>query len=149
MQIPFDNRYVTLGEGFYARSSPTAVKKPELIKFNDALARELGMATDRVCASAADIFSGNALPEGAEPLAMAYAGHQFGHFNPQLGDGRALLIGEVIDRHGRRRDIALKGSGRTPFSRRGDGKAIFTSFHNEHQITRDMEIILYEMILSL
>ena len=71
----------------------------------------------------AAIFAGNALPEGAEPIAQAYAGHQFGGFSPQLGDGRALLLGEVIDRQGRRRDIAFKGSGRTPFSRGGDGKA--------------------------
>jgi uncharacterized protein YdiU (UPF0061 family) len=69
------------------------------------------------------MFSGNALPEGATPIAQAYAGHQFGNFAPQLGDGRALLIGEVIDRHGCRRDLAFKGSGRTPFSRNGDGKA--------------------------
>ena len=74
-------------------------------------------------ADGAALFAGNVLPEGAEPIAQAYAGHQFGGFSPQLGDGRALLLGEVIDRHGRRRDIAFKGSGRTPFSRGGDGKA--------------------------
>jgi uncharacterized protein YdiU (UPF0061 family) len=139
MQIPFDNCYVTLGEGFYARSSPTAVKKPGLIKFNDALARELGMATDRVCASAADIFSGNALPEGAEPLAMAYAGHQFGHFNPQLGDGRALLLGEINGSDGARYDIHLKGSGPTHFSRNGDGRSALGPVLREYLVSEAMQ----------
>ncbi len=97
---------------------------PVLLFFNRTLAWELGLELAHLPRhTLADMFSGNALPEGAEPIAQAYAGHQFGQFNPQLGDGRALLIGEVIDRRGRRRDLALKGSGRTPFSRRGDGKA--------------------------
>ena len=88
------------------------------------LAEELGLdLTSLDAAARAAIFAGNTLPEGAEPLAQAYAGHQFGGFSPQLGDGRALLLGEVIDRQGRRRDIAFKGSGRTPFARGGDGKA--------------------------
>jgi len=123
MQIPFNNRYASLGEGFFEKIRPTPVKKPELIKFNDALARELGISTGQVAASGAAVFSGNTLPEGAEPLAMAYAGHQFGQFNPQLGDGRALLLGEVKGLDGVRYDIHLKGSGPTRFSRNGDGRS--------------------------
>ncbi|MDD3530538.1 MAG: YdiU family protein [Gallionellaceae bacterium] len=120
----FDNSYARTLPGFYEACRPAAVPAPELLFLNRGLAAELGLDLDGLDAPAlAELFSGNVLPEGAEPIAQAYAGHQFGQFNPQLGDGRALLIGEVIDRHGRRRDIALKGSGRTPFSRRGDGKA--------------------------
>ncbi len=122
--IPFDNSYARELPGFYAACQPASVPSPVLLFFNRGLAEELRLGLDgRDEAALANLFSGNTLPEGAEPIAQAYAGHQFGQFNPQLGDGRALLIGEVIDRHGRRRDIALKGSGRTPFSRRGDGKA--------------------------
>ncbi|MDD4881931.1 MAG: protein adenylyltransferase SelO family protein, partial [Gallionellaceae bacterium] len=123
-RIPFDNTYARDLPGFYEPCQPATVPAPELLFFNRGLAEELrlGLAGQDAAALAA-MFSGNALPEGAQPIAQAYAGHQFGQFNPQLGDGRALLIGEVIDRQGRRRDIALKGSGRTPFSRRGDGKA--------------------------
>jgi uncharacterized protein YdiU (UPF0061 family) len=95
-----------------------------MLRFNDSLARELGLEADALnSAHGAQVFSGSEVPAGAEPLAQAYAGHQFGGFVPQLGDGRAVLLGEVIDRQGRRRDIALKGSGRTPFARGGDGKA--------------------------
>jgi uncharacterized protein YdiU (UPF0061 family) len=120
----FDNSYARDLPGFYAHCRPAPVRSPTLLFFNRGLAQELGLdLTDQDDAALAAMFSGNALPEGAEPIAQAYAGHQFGQFNPQLGDGRALLIGEVIDRKGQRRDIALKGSGRTPFSRRGDGKA--------------------------
>ena len=139
MQIPFDNRYVTLGEGFFDRSSPVPVKNPDLIIFNDTLARELGITTGHVCASAADIFSGNRLPEGAEPLAMAYAGHQFGHFNPQLGDGRALLLGEVKGSDGARYDIHLKGSGPTRFSRNGDGRSALGPVLREYLVSEAMQ----------
>jgi serine/tyrosine/threonine adenylyltransferase len=122
--IPFDNTYARDLPGFYEPCQPATVRDPVLLFLNHGLAEELqlGLAgwDDALLAA---MFSGNALPEGAQPIAQAYSGHQFGQFNPQLGDGRALLIGEVIDRLGRRRDIALKGSGRTPFSRRGDGKA--------------------------
>ena len=122
--IPFDNTYARDLPGFYAPCQPESVQAPVLLFFNRGLAEELqlGLAGQDDTALTA-MFSGNALPEGAQPIAQAYSGHQFGQFSPQLGDGRALLIGEVIDRQGRRRDIALKGSGRTPFSRRGDGKA--------------------------
>lgn len=126
--IPFDNTYARDLPGFYEPCQPTPVPSPVLLFFNRGLAEELGLEArlglaGEDAAALAAMFSGNALPEGAQPIAQAYAGHQFGQFSPQLGDGRALLIGEVVDRHGRRRDIALKGSGRTPFSRRGDGKA--------------------------
>lgn len=122
--IAFDNSYARELPGFYADCRPAIVRSPALLFLNRELAHELRLDLDGLDAGTlAAMFSGNQLPEGAQPIAQAYAGHQFGHFSPQLGDGRALLIGEVIDRHGRRRDIALKGSGRTPFSRRGDGKA--------------------------
>ena len=122
--FPFDNSYARLPERFSAAVLPTPVKAPRLIAFNRRLADELlldvsGLDDERLAA----IFSGNVVPQGAEPLAMAYAGHQFGGFVPQLGDGRAILLGEVIDVNGKRRDIQLKGSGPTPFSRRGDGRA--------------------------
>ena len=120
----FDNTYVRDLPGSYVPWQPVAVPAPRLLYFNDALATELGLDTAVLRGAAgAALFAGNALPDDAEPIAQAYAGHQFGGFSPQLGDGRALLLGEVIDRAGRRRDIALKGSGRTPFSRGGDGKA--------------------------
>ncbi|NIA01234.1 MAG: YdiU family protein [Planctomycetia bacterium] len=138
MQIPFNNRYVTLGERFFARTDPTPVKKPELIKFNDALARELGISTDHDAALGAAVFSGNTLPEGAEPLAMAYAGHQFGHFSPQLGDGRALLLGEINRPDGARVDIHLKGSGPTCFSRNGDGRSALGPVLREYLVSEAM-----------
>ena len=113
----FSNSYARLPEHFFARLSPTTVAKPRLIKFNESLASELGVDTrglepDELAA----IFAGNVIPPGAAPIAMAYAGHQFGNFVPQLGDGRAILLGEVVDRNGERRDVQLKGAGRTPFS---------------------------------
>ncbi|HEU5337898.1 MAG TPA: protein adenylyltransferase SelO family protein, partial [Sulfuricaulis sp.] len=96
IHIPFDNRFVHLGEPFFVKAQPTPVSRPALIQFNHALARELGMSMDGASdAELAEIFSGNALPAGAEPLAMAYAGHQFGQFVPQLGDGRAIWLGEI------------------------------------------------------
>ena len=120
----FDNTYARDLPGSYVSWKPVAVPAPRLLYFNDALANELGLdAAALHGAEGAALFSGNALPDDAEPIAQAYAGHQFGGFSPQLGDGRALLLGEVVDRTGRRRDIAFKGSGRTPFSRGGDGKA--------------------------
>ena len=103
---------------------PASVPAPSMLWFNRALAEELGLDGETLAGDRGSaIFSGNETPEGATPIAQAYAGHQFGGFSPSLGDGRALLLGEVIDTHGSRRDIAFKGSGRTPFSRGGDGKA--------------------------
>jgi uncharacterized protein YdiU (UPF0061 family) len=120
----FDNSFARELPGFYVPQQPAAVRAPRLLFLNDSLAEELGLnLTSLDDAARAGIFAGNLLPDGAEPLAQAYAGHQFGGFSPQLGDGRALLLGEVIDRQGRHRDIAFKGSGRTPFARGGDGKA--------------------------
>jgi uncharacterized protein YdiU (UPF0061 family) len=120
----FDNTYARELVGFYKPWQPATAPAPQLLYLNEALASELGLDGQALQGQAwAAVFSGNHLPEGAEPLAQAYAGHQFGGFSPQLGDGRALLLGEVLDRQGLRRDIAFKGSGRTPFSRGGDGKA--------------------------
>jgi serine/tyrosine/threonine adenylyltransferase len=124
VHIPFDNTYARLPERFFARVNPAAVPAPRLIRVNGELAAGLGLdAAGLEGEAGAELFSGNRIPEGAEPIAQAYAGHQFGVFVPQLGDGRAILLGEVVDGGGRRRDIQLKGSGRTPFSRGGDGKA--------------------------
>jgi uncharacterized protein YdiU (UPF0061 family) len=120
----FDNSYARELEGFHTPWRPEAAPSPKSLFFNQPLAEELGLDVAALSGEAgAALFAGNALPEGAQPIAQAYAGHQFGGFSPQLGDGRAVLLGEVIDRAGKRRDIALKGSGRTPFSRGGDGKA--------------------------
>ncbi|NBE05914.1 protein adenylyltransferase SelO [Paragemmobacter ruber] len=123
MTIAFDNSWVRDLPGTYLSASPAPAPAPRLLAFNSRLAEGLGLDAAALREEAAEMFSGNRLPEGAEPVAQAYAGHQFGGFSPQLGDGRALLLGEVLDPAGRRWDIQLKGSGRTPFSRRGDGKA--------------------------
>ena len=120
-KIKFDNSFSKLPNKFYANVIPTPVKEPNLIKFNNTLAAQLGINLDpKECN---DYFSGNLLFNGSKPISMTYAGHQFGHWVPQLGDGRAVLLGEVIDNNGKRRDIQLKGSGPTPFSRMGDGRA--------------------------
>ena len=112
----FDNSYARTLDGFYAPWRGDVAPAPRFLKLNQELAEELGLDADRLNGhEGLRILSGSHAPEGAQPLAQAYAGHQFGGFSPQLGDGRALLIGEVIDRNGRRRDIHLKGSGRTPF----------------------------------
>ena len=138
----FDNTYARELEGAYAHWQPAQVPQPALVKLNHALADELGLAPDLLDSPlGARIFSGNALPEGASPIAQAYAGHQFGGFSPQLGDGRALLLGEVIDRHGQRRDIAFKGSGHTPFSRGGDGKAALGPVLREYLIGEAMHAL--------
>jgi len=120
----FDNSYARALPDAGVRWKPAPAPAPHLMYLNDALAAELGLDAAALRGDAgAALFAGNALPAGAEPLAQVYAGHQFGGFSPRLGDGRALLLGEVVDRHGRRRDIAFKGSGRTPYSRGGDGRA--------------------------
>jgi uncharacterized protein YdiU (UPF0061 family) len=123
-RFAFDNTYARDLPGAYVAWQPAPVPAPRLVWLNRALAAELGLDADALASPAGvTVLAGNAVPAGAQPLAQAYAGHQFGGFSPQLGDGRALLLGEVIDARGRRRDIAFKGSGRTPFSRGGDGKA--------------------------
>ncbi len=135
----FDNSYARLPERFYARLEATPVSTPRLLKINEALADELGLEPKALTSpDAIAALAGKGTPAGAEPLAMAYAGHQFGGFVPQLGDGRALLLGEVIDRHGRRRDIQLKGSGPTPFSRRGDGRAAIGPVLREYIVSEAM-----------
>jgi uncharacterized protein YdiU (UPF0061 family) len=136
------NTYSELPDRFYARLHPMPVANPALIKFNASLAADLGLHLAEVSEDAlAAIFSGNLLLPGSDPIAMAYAGHQFGHFVPQLGDGRALLLGEVIDGHGVRRDIQLKGSGRTPFSRGGDGRAAIGPVLREYIVSEAMHAL--------
>ncbi|OHV85745.1 YdiU family protein [Ensifer sp. LCM 4579] len=137
----FDNSFARLPEQFYARVEPTPVAEPWLIKLNRTLAEELRLDVEALERDGAAIFSGNRVPAGAEPLAMAYAGHQFGTFVPQLGDGRAILIGEVIDRNGKRRDIQLKGSGKTPYSRRGDGRAALGPVLREYIVSEAMHAL--------
>ncbi len=138
----FDNSFARELQGFYVAQQPAVARAPRLLFFNDALAEELGLDFNSLDdAERAALFAGNTLPDGAEPLAQAYAGHQFGGFSPQLGDGRALLLGEVIDRQGRRRDIAFKGSGRTPFARGGDGKAAVGPMLREVLISEAMHAL--------
>ena len=139
MRIPFDNTYVRLPGRFYSRVDPARVPGAELIRVNRALAGELGIDADWLeSAEGVAVLAGNVVPEGAEPLAQAYAGHQFGGFVPQLGDGRAILLGEVVDAKGRRRDIQLKGSGRTEWSRGGDGKAALGPVLREYLVSEAM-----------
>lgn len=137
--IPFDNAYARLPDRFFARLLPTPVAKPALIKVNAELARDLGIDPDWLSSDdGVAMLAGNQMPTGSAPMALAYAGHQFGNFVPQLGDGRALLLGDVVDRHGRRRDIQLKGSGPTPFSRRGDGRAALGPVLREYLVSEAM-----------
>lgn len=139
MPIQFDNTYARLPERFSARVNPSAAVAPKLIVFNDSLAAQLGLDLQGADETAlARLFSGLETPHGAEPLAMAYAGHQFGHFVPQLGDGRAILLGEVMGRDGVRYDIQLKGAGQTPFSRRGDGRAALGPVLREYIVSEAM-----------
>ncbi len=138
----FDNSYARLPERFFQPVNPAPVAAPRLIRFNAALAEELnldfaGLSDEKLAA----VFSGNSLPEGAAAIAMAYAGHQFGNFVPQLGDGRAILLGEVVDRQGVRRDIQLKGAGETPFSRRGDGRAALGPVLREYIVSEAMHAL--------
>jgi len=139
LDLAFDNSYARLPERFFAQVTPAPVRAPSLIRVNRALARELGIDPAALeTPEAVAALAGNALPRGAEPIAMAYAGHQFGNWVPQLGDGRAILLGEVIDRAGCRRDIQLKGSGRTPFSRMGDGRAPLGPVLREYLVSEAM-----------
>lgn len=129
----FDHSYLRLPETFYSRTSPTPVKEPSLLVYNRSLAKELGLEG----ADDAEVLAGNTLPEGAEPLAQAYAGHQFGHFT-MLGDGRAVLLGEQLTPDGTRFDVQLKGAGRTPYSRGGDGRATLGPMLREYLISEAM-----------
>ncbi len=134
----FDNSYARLPGTMRAEVAPTPVEAPRLVKVNAALAAELGLDPQ---ALTAEVAVGNALLPGATPIAQAYAGHQFGNFVPQLGDGRAILLGEVIDRNGKRRDIQLKGAGPTPFSRRGDGRAALGPVLREYLVSEAMHAL--------
>lgn len=141
MQLRFENSYATLPARFYAQVHPTAVTDPRLLIFNRPLAEELGLDPESIEREAAAVLSGNRLPDDSIPLAMAYAGHQFGMFVPQLGDGRAILLGELRDRNGVLRDIQLKGSGLTPFSRNGDGRAVLGPMLREYLVSEAMHAL--------
>src|SRR3954462_3761562 len=137
--FPFENTYARLPDRFYARVAPTPVRAPRLIRLNTELALNLGLDPDWLAGpEGLEVLAGRGVPEAAEPIAMAYAGHQFGHFVPQLGDGRAILLGEIIDQQGVRRDVQLKGSGRTPFSRGGDGRAALGPVLREYVVSEAM-----------
>jgi serine/tyrosine/threonine adenylyltransferase len=139
MVFPFDNSYARLPERFYARVAPATVREPRLIKGNQPLAALLGLDPAVLDpTTGAQLFSGNVVPEGAASIALAYAGHQFGGFVPQLGDGRAILLGEVVGTDGVRRDVQLKGAGRTPFSRGGDGRAALGPVLREYIVSEAM-----------
>ncbi|CUH47996.1 protein adenylyltransferase SelO [Ruegeria atlantica] len=140
LTIPFDNSYARLPNSFYARQAPIPVRAPRLIAFNSELAKVLKVTPGEV-EEMAEAFAGNTLPEGAEPIAQLYSGHQFGNYNPQLGDGRAVLLGETIGTDGLRRDIQLKGSGPTPFSRQGDGRAWLGPVLREYVVSEAMHAL--------
>jgi len=138
-RFPFDNTYARLPQRFFTRTAPTPVAAPRLIRLNGALATDLGLDPDALAGDdGVAVLAGNRVPENAEPIAAAYAGHQFGTFVPQLGDGRAVLLGEVVDRGGVRRDIQLKGAGRTPWSRGGDGRAALGPVLREYVVSEAM-----------
>jgi uncharacterized protein YdiU (UPF0061 family) len=136
--IPFDNSFVNLPKSFYMRQNPVPVAAPALVVFNHGLAAEIGVSAEDF---PVEVLAGNAVPEGAAPLAAAYAGHQFGGFSPQLGDGRAVLLGEVVGPDGTRRDIQLKGAGRTFFSRGGDGRAAIGPVLREYLVSEAMHAL--------
>lgn len=140
LSIPFDNSFARLGSAFYAPQPPVPVAAPHLVAFNDDLARILRISPGEV-GEQAQVFAGNRLPEGAEPLSQLYSGHQFGNYNPQLGDGRAVLLGETVGSDGQRRDIQLKGSGRTPYSRGGDGRAWLGPVLREYVVSEAMHAL--------
>ena len=142
LSLNLEHSYAEQLPEFFASVSPAQVSEPRLLQFNESLACELGLDPEELSIDLVPrVFSGNELPRDAHPIAQAYAGHQFGGFVPQLGDGRALLLGEVIDQQGMRRDIALKGSGRTPYSRGGDGKAAVGPVLREYLIGEAMHAL--------
>ena len=137
--LPFDNSYARLPARLFARLDPTPVAAPRLVRLNAGLAASLGLDPEELASfEGVEVLAGNRVPEGASPIALAYAGHQFGHFVPQLGDGRAILLGEIVGRDGLRRDIQLKGAGRTPFSRQGDGRAALGPVLREYILSEAM-----------
>ncbi len=142
VRFDFDNSFARLGARFSLPQLPTPVSAPRLVRVNTDLARALGLDAERLSRpDSAALFAGNIIPDGAEPIATAYAGHQFGGFSPQLGDGRAILLGEVISPKGERFDIQLKGSGPTPFSRRGDGRAALGPVLREYIVSEAMNAL--------
>lgn len=137
--IPFDNSYARLPPHLYSAVSATPVASPELLRINTPLCGQLGIDANWLASpGGVAVLAGNAVPQGAASIATVYAGHQFGQFNPQLGDGRALLLGEVVDRDGKRFDIQLKGSGRTPYSRSGDGRSPLGPVVREYLVSEAM-----------
>ena len=137
--LPFDNSYARLPEPFYARIDPQGVSKPSIVRINGPLAEQLGL--DAAWLASPDglaMLAGNAFPKEADPIAMVYGGHQFGGWSGQLGDGRAVLLGEIVGRDGVRRDLQLKGSGPTPFSRRGDGRSPIGPVIREYLLSEAM-----------
>ena len=141
MRLGCQHSYAALPARFYARVSPTAVPDPKLVVLNTALAQELGLDAAALEREAAAMLSGNRPPEDAEPIAMAYAGHQFGAFVPSLGDGRAILLGEIRGRDGTLYDMQLKGAGLTPFSRNGDGRAALGPMLREYLVSEAMHAL--------
>ncbi|MEY4761940.1 MAG: hypothetical protein RLZZ200_1796 [Pseudomonadota bacterium] len=141
MRCGFTHRYAGLPERFHVAQYPVAAPDPRCVVFNRPVAELLGLDADALESNAAALFSGNALPEDARPIATAYAGHQFGHFVPRLGDGRALLLGEIPCPDGVQRDLQFKGSGRTPFSRGGDGFAALGPMLREYLISEAMHAL--------
>ncbi len=139
VKIPFDNRYIQVADTLFSRQLPTPVQQPGLIRINEALAQTLGIDPAQLRdAQGLDVLAGNAIPEGAEPIATVYAGHQFGSWNPRLGDGRAILLGEVVGVDGRRYDLQLKGAGVTPYSRMGDGRSPLGPVLREYIVSEAM-----------
>ena len=137
--IPFDNSYARLPDDFFSRISPSPVAAPKLVALNEVLAKNLGLdVAELQSAAGIAVLSGSAAPEGSDPIAQAYSGHQFGGFSPKLGDGRVMLLGEVIDADGVRQDFQLKGSGRTPYSRGGDGRAWLGPVLREYVVSEAM-----------
>ena len=148
--LKFDNSYVELPGGFYEKILPIPVEAPNLIQLNEELAKELMLdAKELNSKKGAEFFSGNFIAPGSSPIALAYAGHQFGHFVPQLGDGRAVLLGEVLNKDGARFDIQLKGSGKTSFSRRGDGRAALGPIIREYIVSEAMNALGVKTTRSL
>ena len=139
MNIPFDNTYAQLPERFFAKQAPVQVSDPKLVRINRELAATLSINPEWLeSADGVSMLAGNTIAEGSEPIAQAYAGHQFGGFSAQLGDGRAILLGEIVDSNGARKDLQLKGSGRTIFSRGGDGKAALGPVIREYIVSEAM-----------
>ena len=138
MRARWDNSFARLPEGMFTALEPSPVPAPGWVALNERLAADLGITTD---ADDLDIYAGNTVPEGAAPLAQLYAGHQFGSWNPQLGDGRAILLGEVLTPAGKRVDVQLKGSGRTPYSRGGDGRAWLGPVLREYLVSEAMHAL--------